>query len=194
CPGARMPVIHGYEILEELGRGGMGIVYKARQLELDRIVALKLVRTGLDADNHDRHRFRTEMLAVARLDHPGVVRIHFPGDYEGQLYFCMEYLSGGNLSGKLRQSGGKLGVDESARLVEQLARAVSAAHRARVLHRDLKPANVLLDGEGKAKISDFGLAKLQDRDDGQTASEIVLGTPADMAPEQAAGLTGTIGP
>src|SRR5262249_4568222 len=111
----RIPVLPGYEILGELGRGGMGIVYKARQLDLNRIIALKLIRAGPGATRQEISRFRTEASAVARLDHPGVVRIHHLDEYQGQLYFCMEYLPGGNLAGKLRQQR-SLGVEESARL------------------------------------------------------------------------------
>jgi serine/threonine-protein kinase len=189
--GPRLPAIAGYEVLGELGRGGMGVVYRARQAGLERDVALKMVRWGGQASDQEVARFRIEAEAVARLRHPHVVQVHAFGEHEGQPYYVMELLAG-SLSARLR--GGPLPVREAAELARQVALAVAAAHRAKVLHRDLKPGNVLLDAEGRVRVADFGLAKLLDRDAGQTASETMLGTPAYMAPEQAGGRTREVGP
>src|SRR5262249_18527643 len=141
-------LLPGFELLEKLGEGGMGVVYRARQVDLDRVVALKLITAGPLAGEHLLARFRTEERAVARLDHPGVVRIHSTGQHLGWVFFCMEYVAGGSLAARLRQ--GSIGVRESAELVRRLALAVQHAHDAGVLHRDLKPANVLLAVAGPA--------------------------------------------
>jgi serine/threonine-protein kinase len=186
-----LPVLPGYEILEELGKGGMGVVYKARQRPFGRLVALKMVRAHLLAGPDEVARFRTEAQAVGRLDHPHVVHVFAFGEEQGCPYFAMEYLSGGSLARLLRQ--GPLEPRHAAELVRQVARGVQAAHEAGILHRDLKPGNVLLDSQGNARVADFGLAKLLD-DPAQTASEVMLGTPAYMAPEQADGKTREIGP
>lgn len=187
-----LPSLPGFEILEELGRGGMGVVFKARQIDLDRIVAVKLIRTGPLAGTEEMERFRTEARAIARLSHPGVVQVFSFGQEENVLFLVMEYLPGGSLARRL--AGRPLDPREAVVLIRDLARAVHAAHEARVVHRDLKPGNVLLDGDGKARVSDFGLARLLDADVSQTASEMVLGTPDYMAPEQAAGRTREVGP
>jgi signal transduction histidine kinase/serine/threonine protein kinase len=181
------PSIPGYEILEELGKGGMGVVFKARQLGLNRLVALKVLRrTDLDARPEDSARFRTEAEAIARIDHPHIVRIYEIGEAEGAPYFSLEYCAGGNLA--TRQAGTSLSPMQAAPLVEKLARAVAAAHAAQVIHGDLKPANVLLTPSGEPKISDFGLARRLDRDPRETTeTSPILGTPSYMAPEQAAG-------
>jgi WD40 repeat protein/tRNA A-37 threonylcarbamoyl transferase component Bud32 len=192
-PGPCLPgtCVAGYEILDELGRGGMGVVYKARQLALKRTVALKMIRDSALAGSADRARFRQEAEAVARLQHPNIVQVYEVGEHEGTPFFSLEYCPGGSLAGKLQAM--PLPPDEAARLAEILARAVHAAHQAHVLHRDLKPANVLLAADGTPKVTDFGLAKRLD-EAGQTASGAVVGTPSYMAPEQAAGRTKEVGP
>ncbi len=177
--------VPGFELHEKLGEGGMGIVYRARDLRLDQPRALKVIRTGPFAGKEAHARFNREAKAVARLDHSGVVRIHALSQHEETLYICMDYLEGGSLQMRLRQ--GRLEIRAAADLVRQLALAVQHAHDHRVLHRDLKPANVLLTADGAPKVTDFGLAKLLDTDDDLTHSGAVMGTPAYMAPEQADG-------
>ncbi len=184
-------VIVGYEILGELGRGGMGVVYKARHTRLNRVVALKMILAGGHAGPDDLARFRAEAEVVARLQHPNVVQIYEVGEHEGRPYFSMEFCPGGSLDRKLR--GTPLLPKDAARLVQTLARAVQSAHDHHVIHRDLKPANVLLTEDGTPKITDFGLAKRLD-EAGQTVSGAVMGTPSYMAPEQAAGNARDVGP
>ena len=163
-----MPRVAGYEILELLGTGGMGIVYKARQERLDRFVALKMIRAGAGARPEDLVRFETEAKAVAAIEHTNIVKIFDVGEQEGLPYFSLEYLPGGSLSERI---GGKpQPVDEAARIVEVLANAMNVAHQHKVIHRDLKPANVLLAGDGTLKITDFGLVKRLESDSGQTRS------------------------
>jgi WD40 repeat protein/tRNA A-37 threonylcarbamoyl transferase component Bud32 len=185
-------VIPGYEVLGELGRGGMGVVYKARQTKLNRLVAVKMILSGAHAGSEERQRFLTEAEAVARLQHPNIVQIHEIGEAGGYAFFSLEFCPGGPLAAKL--NGTPLPAQEAARLVEALARAVQAAHEAGVVHRDLKPANVLLLADGTPKITDFGLAKKLEGGAGQTASGAILGTPSYMAPEQAEGKSGKVGP
>jgi WD40 repeat protein/tRNA A-37 threonylcarbamoyl transferase component Bud32 len=189
APGLAMA---GYEILGELGRGGMGVVYKARQKGLNRSVALKFMRWGAHASAQERARFRSEAEAVARLQHPNVVQVHEVGEQDGRPFLALEYLEGGSLARQL--SGTPRPARAAAELVETLARAVHAAHGRNIVHRDLKPDNVLLAADGTPKIADFGLAKLLDDEQGQTGSGSVLGTPSYMAPEQAQGRTRDIGP
>ncbi len=184
--------IPGYEVLGELGRGGMGVVYKAHQKSLKRLVALKMILGGACADRQAFARFQAEAEALARLHHPHIVQIHEVGEYQGQPYFSLEFLDGGSLAGKL--GGNPLPVREAAELTEKLARAVQAAHESGIAHRDLKPANVLLSSDGEPKITDFGLAKQLDLDAGQTRTGAVVGTPRYMAPEQARGETRLVGP
>jgi hypothetical protein len=180
--------VPGYEVLSSLGRGGMGVVYKARHTGLGRVVALKMVLSGAHASEVDRARFRTEAEAIARLQHPNVVQVFEVGEHAGVPYLALEFCPGGSLEQKL--SGTPLPPGEAAALVEALARAMQAAHDKGVIHRDLKPANVLLASPGREsgelvpKITDFGLAKKLG-EAGQTASGAVLGTPSYMAPEQA---------
>jgi serine/threonine-protein kinase len=180
----------GLEVYEKLGEGGMGQVYRARDVRLDRPRAVKVIRTGPLGGDRERDRFNREARAVARLDHPGVVRIYALSEHEGTLYICMELLEGGSLQDRLRR--GPLEIRAAADVVRQLALAVQHAHEHRVLHRDLKPANVLLTADGTPKIGDFGLAKLLDADDGLTHTGATLGTPAYMAPEQAEGRLGDV--
>ena len=181
----------GYEILGRLGRGGMGVVYKARQVALDRTVALKMILHPEHAGEGGRDRFRTEAEAVARLQHANVVQIHEVGEHDGAPYFCMEFCSGGSLAEKTKAA--PLPPAEAARLVELLARAMHVAHSKGIVHRDLKPANVLLTDDGTPKVSDFGLARKLD-EAGQTHSGAVMGTPSYVAPEQAAGKVKEVGP
>jgi tetratricopeptide (TPR) repeat protein len=170
----------------------MGVVFKARQEGLDRLVALKVVLSGQFAGEAERDRFRTEALAVARLSHPNVVQVFEVGECQGHPYLTLEYVAGGSLADRLR--AGPLQPRPAAELVERLARAVQAAHDKGVVHRDLKPANVLLAADGTPKLTDFGLAKRLDVEAGQTQSGAVLGTPSYMAPEQAAGKGEAVGP
>jgi tetratricopeptide (TPR) repeat protein len=183
--------IPGYEILGELGRGGMGVIYKARHLSLNRVVALKMILDGSHAGTHERGRFKAEAEAVARLQHPGIVQIYEVGEHNGLPFFSLEFCPGGSLATKLH--GTPLPAQEAARLTEALARGVQAAHEARVVHRDLKPANILLAGDGTPKLTDFGLAKKLD-EAGQTRSGAIMGTPSYMAPEQASGKGAEVGP
>jgi serine/threonine protein kinase len=184
--------IGGYEILEMLGRGGMGVVYKARQVALNRLVALKMILGAEYAGPEALTRFRTEAEAVARLQHPNIVQIYEIGEQQGLVYFSLEYVEGGSLAGKL--SGHPLPPAEAARMAELLARAVHYAHQRGILHRDLKPANVLLTAEGVPKITDFGLAKRVERESNLTQTGVVMGTPSYMSPEQAEGRNQAIGP
>ncbi len=175
-----------YLLQSVLGSGGMGVVYKARHEQLNRTVALKMIRAGASADADALRRFATEGEAVARLEHPNVVQIYDFDQRDGVPYFTMEYVGGTTLAKKL--AAGPLAHRDAATLVLTLATAVEYAHGRRVLHRDLKPANVLLGEDGSPKIADFGLAKLLDEGrDASTVTGAVLGTPSYMAPEQAEG-------
>jgi serine/threonine-protein kinase len=178
--------LRDYEILHELGRGGMGVVYRAKHKALNRVVALKMILSGVHAGADEIARFRVEAEAIARLKHPNIVQVYDIRQQDGQAYFSLEFCGGGSLSGKLR--GKPLVPKEAARIVESLARAMQAVHDAGILHRDLKPANVLLTDDGTPKITDFGLAKkLDEGGQGKTRTGAIVGTPAYMAPEQAEG-------
>ena len=201
--------VPGYEILGELGRGGMGVVYKARQIGLNRLCALKMILAGGHAGEADLARFRTEGEAIARLQHPNIVQVYEIGQHDGKPFFSLEFCVGGSLDRKL--AGTPIDPKEAAKLVRTLAQAMHAAHEANVVHRDLKPANILLsfsrDAESsersearraplrrlrvaakraRPKITDFGLAKKLD-ESGQTQTGAIMGTPSYMAPEQAEG-------
>jgi serine/threonine-protein kinase len=199
---AGRPEIPGFKMLSMLGRGGMGIVYLARDTQLKRLVALKMVLAGPHSSEGSLGRFRAEAEAIARLQHPHIVQIFSWGEHNELPYLVMEYVAGGGLDRRI--AGQPQPPDAAARLVMLLARAIHAAHKAGVVHRDLKPANVLLapsadepalnTAYGWPKISDFGLARLSGGTKGQTASSDVLGTPSYMAPEQAAGKMREIGP
>jgi serine/threonine-protein kinase len=200
-PADGWPVVPGYEILGELGRGGMGVVYQARQTRLGRVVALKMILAGGHADESERVRFRSEAEAVARLQHPNIVQIFEIGESQGSPFFSLEFVAGGSLDRHL--AGTPQQPLDAARLVETLARAMQHAHEKGIVHRDLKPANVLLTGEGAPdtvlrtavpKITDFGLAKKLDQSAGPTATGAILGTPSYMAPEQAGGKPREVGP
>lgn len=177
-----------YELVKEIAHGAMGVVYKARQVSLNRSVALKMILAGKLATPDLVHRFRIEAEAAAHLDHPQIVPIFEVGEHEGVQYFSMRLLEGGNLAQRMASRCFDDPKD-SAVLIATLARAVHYAHQRGILHRDLKPANILLDAEGRAQISDFGLAKLLESEADVTLSGTILGTPAYMAPEQAAGET-----
>ncbi len=187
-----LPAVPGYELLGVLGRGGMGVVYKARHLKLDRLVALKMVLAGAHAGPAERARFQREVEAVARLQHPHVVQIYEVGERPEGPYCALEFVDGGSLDRKLR--GQPQPARQVAELVDVVARAVHAAHERGIVHRDLKPANVLLTSDGTPKVTDFGLAKRLDVESGQTQSGAVVGTPSYMAPEQAGGKTREVGP
>ncbi|HEV2945950.1 MAG TPA: serine/threonine-protein kinase, partial [Gemmataceae bacterium] len=202
--------------LRELGRGGMGVVYKARQVSLQRVVALKMILSGAHARERDLDRFRSEAQAVANLHHPNIVEIYEFGEHEGLPYYSLEYVEGGSLARKIR--GRAFPCMEAARIAEELARAIQYCHQRGIIHRDLKPSNILLQrkseirvpksenppgppapelgvpiSEFDPKISDFGLAKVLESDPGLTKSGMVMGTPSYMAPEQTQGRTRDIG-
>jgi eukaryotic-like serine/threonine-protein kinase len=186
------PVIPSYELLEEIGSGGMGVVFKARQRGLNRLVALKMIRGSGRVRPDQLARIRIEAEAVARLRHPNIVHIYEIGEVEGLPFLSLELLEGGTLEDRLAgdpQPGGS-----AAELMATLARAIQMAHDAKIIHRDLKPSNVLFDGDGIPKITDFGLAKRLESDSGQTESGQIMGTPCYMAPEQAMGHTRDVGP
>jgi eukaryotic-like serine/threonine-protein kinase len=187
-----LPEVAGYEILGVIGHGGMGVVYQARQLGLNRIVALKMVLAGVNASPQNLARFRSEAEAVAQLAHPNIVQIYEIGEQEGCPFLALEYVSGGSLAQHL--DGTPIAPRPAAELVVALARAVQHAHERGIVHRDLKPANVLLVADGTPKITDFGLAKRADSDQIHTQTGAILGSPTYMAPEQASGTTDKIGP
>jgi serine/threonine protein kinase len=190
--GEDVPAVAGYEVLDRLPAGGMGIVYRARQVALNRTVALKVIRAGAHAGPRERARFRAEAEAVASLSHPHIIPIYDYGECDGVPYLAMEFAEGGSLAQRL--DGGPLPLPAAAGLVETLARAVHFVHGRDLIHRDLKPANVLLTAQGVPKLADFGLAKRLDQDQGLTRSRAVLGTASYMAPEQAAGDRHALGP
>ena len=178
-------VLAGYEVLGVLGRGGMGVVYQARQTALNRTVALKMILHADHAGPDELGRFQAEAEAIARLQHPNIVQIFEIGEHQGKPFFSLEFCPGGSLASRLK--GGLPPPRRAAALVETLAWAMQAAHDADLIHRDLKPGNVLLAADGTPKIADFGLAKKLEADHGRTHTGAVLGTPSYMAPEQAEG-------
>ena len=181
-----------FELLEEIARGGMGVVYKARQKSLNRLVAVKMILAGNLASEVDVQRFQTEAEAAARLQHPGIVSVHEVGRHDRQSYFSMDYIEGRNLSEVIR--GESLLPTQAAGYVEQIAQAVHYAHQQGTLHRDLKPSNVLIDANDRVRITDFGLALDIASESQLTRTGQALGTPAYMPPEQAEGKRGLIGP
>jgi DNA-binding SARP family transcriptional activator len=186
------PLVAGYEMLSELGRGGMGVVYKARHTRLDRVVALKMLRAGDQAGPGELARFRSEAALQARVQHPHIVQIFEVGEVDGRPYFAQEFVEGPSLDKKI--AGAPQPARSAAQLVETLARAMHHAHQKGLVHRDLKPANVLLTVDGMPKVGDFGLAKRLEADAGQTQTGTVMGTASYMAPEQAWGRIQAIGP
>jgi serine/threonine protein kinase len=216
-PVADWPAVPGYVILGQLPPGGMGVVYRARQVALNRTVALKMIRAGIHAGPQERARFRIEAEAIASLSHPHIIPIYDSGEWNGMPYLAMEFVEGGSLAQRLH--GGPLTPAEAAELVQILARAVQFVHEHGLIHRDLKPGNILLQRKSEIrnpkseqetgepisdfgfrisdfepKLADFGLAKRLDQDQGLTRSQAVLGTASYMAPEQAAGDRQALGP
>ena len=189
--------IAGYELLEEIGRGGMGIVYRARQSKLDRDVAIKVIRAGEFAREEDRQRFRIEAAAAAQLDHPGIVQVFEVGEWHEQLFYVMAFVEGETLASRL--SRGPLAAEQAARLVWQISEAVQAAHSKGIVHRDLKPSNILLDESERPRVADFSLALRLDtsgqdrRDPTVTITGQIVGTPNYMSPEQASARAELIG-
>ena len=184
--------IPGYEIVRELGRGGVGVVYLARQTRLNRLCALKMILAGTHAGRDSILRFATEAETVAKLHHPHIVQVYSFGDHDGRPYLELEYLEGGSLANRL--DGTPWRPQPAAQLVEVLARAIAEAHRLGIVHRDLKPGNVLLAEDGTPKVTDFGLAKSLGSDSSLTQSGAIMGTPSYMSPEQALGNTKQVGP
>ena len=188
-----LPLTFGdYELLEEIGRGGMGVVYRAVQKSLSRTVAIKMLLRRDLASPADLSRFRSEAEAAAQLDHPGIVSIFEVGECDGHPFYSMQLVEGTTLAKRLRQ--GPLPAREAAALLAKVADAVQVAHTRGVLHRDLKPSNILIDGSGYPHVSDFGLAKRLEAEESVTHTGAILGTPCYMSPEQAAGSRGDVGP
>ncbi|MDX2038440.1 MAG: protein kinase [Isosphaeraceae bacterium] len=185
APTRRVRYVGDYELLSVLGQGGMGVVYRARQVSLNRLVAVKMIRNADFASEEQLRRFALEAESVAHLDHPGIVPIYEIGRHEDQRYFSMKLIEGSSLEKRLPECPAH--PRRSVELVVGIADAISHAHQRGILHRDLKPANVLIDDEGRPHVTDFGLAKRIQEDDGLSASGTVLGTPAYMSPEQALG-------
>src|SRR5947209_680274 len=174
-----------YELLEEVGRGGQGVVFRARQKSLNRTVALKVISLGQWASQAHLKRFRREAEAAASLDHPSIVPIYEVGERDGSCYFSMKFIEGGQLDEVVRRE--PMSIRRAVGLIAKLARTVHYAHEHGILHRDIKPGNILLDGKGEPHLTDFGLARLVETESTVTRTLEVLGTPSYMAPEQAAG-------
>lgn len=204
---AGLPVLPGYDLVRELGRGGMGVVYLARHRELKRLVALKMILTGFQSSRETKQRFQREAEAVARLQHPGIVQIHDVGEHAGRPYFALEYVEGSNLA--IQLDGKPIAARQAAGLLEILAQTIHYAHQRGIVHRDLTPRNILLARSTSSpgfrlseaetdrfdpKITDFGLAKKLDTDNSQTQTGVIVGTPSYMSPEQAHGRPHEIGP
>lgn len=190
--GMRLRYFGDYELLDEIARGGMGVVWKARQSSLKRDVALKMIRAGALASREEVERFLREAEAAANLQHPNIVAIHEVGEHAGQHYFSMDYVAGRDLGALVKD--GPLAPQLAARYLKIIAEAIHFAHQRGTLHRDLKPQNVLIDAAGQPRITDFGLAKFMTDDSRLTQSGVVMGSPSYMPPEQAAGRHGDIGP
>ena len=185
-PGRASPMLMDfgdYELLEQIGRGGQGVVFRARQKSLNRIVALKVIGLGQWATKAHLKRFRLEAEAAARLEHPGIVPIHEVGERDGSCYFSMKFVEGGQLDEVVRRE--PMPIRRAVELIAKVARTVHYAHEHGILHRDIKPGNILLDAKGEPHLTDFGLARLVESESSVTHTLDVLGTPSYMAPEQA---------
>src|SRR2546430_7546677 len=174
-----------YELLEEIGRGGQGVVFRARQKSLNRTVALKVISLGQWASKAHLKRFRREAEAAASLDHPGIVTIYEVGERDGSCYFSMKFVEGGQLDEVTKHS--PMSIRQVVELIAKVARTVHYAHEHGILHRDIKPGNILLDKKGESHLTDFGLARLIESESTVTRTMEVMGTPSYMAPEQAVG-------
>jgi serine/threonine protein kinase/WD40 repeat protein len=190
--GDRLRYFGDYELVEEIARGGMGVVYKALQINLNRIVALKMILAGQLASEQDVQRFRTEAESAANLDHPRIVPIYEVGQHAGQHYFSMGFVDGKSLAQKIVD--GPMVPRDAAEMMVKICEGIAFAHERGVIHRDLKPANILLDQNGQPKVTDFGLAKKLGSDSNLTGTGQILGTPSYMAPEQASGKIDEVGP
>jgi serine/threonine protein kinase len=187
-PGRPIPTLMDfgdYELIEQIGRGGQGVVFRARQKSLNRIVALKVIGLGHWATEAHLKRFRLEAEAAARLEHPGIVPIHEVGERDGSCYFSMKFVEGGQLDEVVRRA--PMSIRQAAELIAKVARTVHYAHEHGILHRDIKPGNILLDAKGEPHLTDSGLARLVESESTVTRTMEVLGTPSYMAPEQAVG-------
>jgi len=190
--GSKYPNVPGYDILGELGRGGMGVVYRAKQRGLGRMVALKMILGGANVNPEDIARFELEARAVGSMTHPNIVQVYEVSEFQGAPFFSLEFVDGGPLDSKLKSEPQP--AEWCAQMMLQLSRGMAYAHSMQIIHRDLKPANVLITKDGIGKIADFGLAKKMDADDGKTRAGSIMGTPSYMPPEQASGETADIGP
>src|SRR5437867_8894576 len=187
-PGRPIPMLMDfgdYELLEQIGRGGQGVVFRARQKSLNRIVALKIIGLGNWATKAHLKRFRLEAEAAARLEHPGIVPIHEVGERDGSCYFSMKLVEGGQLDEVIKRE--PMPIRRAVELIAKVAHTVHYAHEHGILHRDIKPGNILLDEKGEPHLTDFGLARLVESESTVTRTLEVLGTPSYMAPEQAVG-------
>src|SRR6266511_1020453 len=185
CAAKMLGELGDYELLEEVGRGGQGVVFRARQKSLNRIVALKVIGLGQWSTKTHLKRFRLEAEAAASLDHPCIVPIYEVGERDGQCYFSMKFVEGGQLDEVVKHT--PLSIRQAMELIAKVARTVHYAHEHGILHRDIKPGNILLDAKGEPQLTDFGLARLVESESTVTRTLEVLGTPSYMAPEQAAG-------
>src|SRR4051812_34210544 len=186
-----LPVFGDYELIEEIARGGMGVVYRARQISLNRTVAIKMLLHGKFANAEFVQRFRAEAEAAGNLRHPNIIAIYEIGQENGQHFFSMEYIEGRDLASLVREQ--PLPARRAAQYVEIIAEAIHYAHQHGILHRDLKPSNVLMDVEGNLRVGDFGLAKRMGDNSELTVTGQILGSPAYMSPEQARGKRSDVG-
>jgi serine/threonine protein kinase len=191
-PLGKIKYFGDYELLEEIARGGMGVVYRARQISLNRIVAVKMILAGQLASEADIRRFHAEAEAAANLQHPNIVVIHEVGEHENRHYFSMDYVEGQNLATLVHERA--LLPAQAAELVKTIAEAIQYAHQRGILHRDLKPQNVLVDEYGRPRVTDSGLAKRTGTDSGLTQTGMVMGSPSYMPPEQATRGHDEVGP
>ena len=189
----RLPFeIGDYQLLEVIGRGGMGVVYRARQLSLNRLVAVKMIQENRPSTDENRKRFMAEAEATARLEHPGIVPVYEVSQFQGQPFFSMQFVRGQTLADRLKL--GPLPQRAAARIMVDVCRAIDFAHQQGVLHRDIKPSNIMLDAQDQVRVTDFGLAKFADSTDSLTRTGAVIGTPSYMSPEQATGRSHLLGP